>query len=95
MKTILNAGRDFIINETTSPVYVNNEPDYIDDNKKLANYKGCVSSIVWYEDEYKDGYPTGKAVKLQIHPDEIKKLHAYILEVESRKSVEEYYDYIF
>ncbi len=90
MKTILTAGRDFIINSTTVSIFIDKKPDYIDDTKTLSNHKGSVQTITWYEDEYTEGYPNGNAKKLTISPEDVKKLYNAIMEIESQKTVEQY-----
>lgn len=93
MKTLLTENnRDYIIEETT--IHMLNESgkiDYTDEANKLANYKGKISSIWFYEDEYDENGRTGKASKVLLDVDSIKKLYDLIIQIENKRTVEAYY----
>lgn len=92
MKKLLSvSNKDFIITTSTNVVYENNLPKWINEESKLAEYKGIVTSICFYEDEYKEGYPTNEAKKIFIDVESIKKLYAEIEQVEAFRCEETYY----
>lgn len=92
MKTLISeSGRDFIIEETTSPVFDDNKIIYIDEPNKIALHKGRVSKIFFYEDEIVESAYTGRATKICLDAQSIKKLHDIIMQIEDKRTEEFYH----
>lgn len=94
MKTLIEAPgwQDFIITHTTNVVKASNGKDikFIDEENKWAEYRGSVTEVVFYEDEYVEGCKTGNAKRINLKVEAILRLADKIRQINSTTTNELY-----
>lgn len=88
MKTIITGDgwQDYIVSHEVEVVRIGGNPKFIDEANGIAEHKGNVTSIVFYEDEYSDGGKTGNAKRIELNTKTILILADKIREINSTVS---------